>query len=548
MTETIWITAAEAMVKCLEAEGITTVFGYPGAAICPFYDKLMESGIEHILVRQESNGGHAASGYARISGKPAVCIATSGPGATNLITAIATAYMDSIPVVAITGQVQRDQIGRDVFQEADITGSAEPFVKHSYLIKEAAELPEIMKRAFYIAGSGRPGPVLIDVPMDVQLEEIDFLYPESVDIRSYKPQHEGNGLQIKRVAEALMAAEKPLICAGGGVFSSNAGALLQRLAEGQDIPVVATMMGVSALPTSHPLYMGMLGMHGTKTANTAMSRCDLLLLLGARVGDRAVAAIKALDGLRVVHIDIDPAEIGKNLPAQIPVVGHLGAILQQLLEVCGEKKNPAWIDSLHKLKAEETAQKEANLLTPPQGFISPKAFIKALNRRLPAHSVVVADVGQNQIWTANNIALSGGRFMTSGGMGTMGYSLPAAIGAKKADEAAEVVAVCGDGSFQMQFMELATMIQHGINVKVIVMVNGRLGMVRELQDNRYGGRQTAVFLDGSPDFIKLAEAYGISGEEVSEIGQAGGAIARMLETDRPYLLSVRVSETEKSVI
>ncbi|MDR2532815.1 MAG: biosynthetic-type acetolactate synthase large subunit [Oscillospiraceae bacterium] len=536
------ITAAEALVKCLEAEGIKTIFGYPGAAICPFYNKLIDSKIEHILVRHEANAGHAANGYARLTGKPAVCVATSGPGATNLITAIATAFMDSIPMVVITGQVCTDQIGRDVFQEADITGAAQPFVKHSYLIKDAALIPETVKKAFYIAGTGRPGPVLLDVPMDVQLQEIEFSYPESVEISSYKPKCEGNKLQIKRVVETIKEAGKPLICAGGGLFNAGAKDLLQSIAETANIPVICTMMGISLMPHDHPLFLGMIGMHGKSAPNQAISECDLLILLGARVGDRAVTAIKNRDDLKVIHIDIDPAEIGKNLPVSVPVVGDLKAVLTQLSEVIERGNNVEWISYLQDLKARKS--------TPElhKNGVNPAAFIDKLSRLLPGKCVVSADVGQNQIWTANNIKLNGGRFITSGGMGTMGYSVPAAIGAKSAVPEYEVIAVCGDGSFQMQSMELATMLQHGINVKVIIMANNRLGMVREFQTNNYEDRQTAVFLDGSPDFVKLAAAYGIEGEYVNEISEAEKALKNLIKSDKPYILQVKVDENEKSVI
>ncbi|MDR0197286.1 MAG: acetolactate synthase, large subunit, biosynthetic type, partial [Oscillospiraceae bacterium] len=334
--------AAKALVKCLEKENVKTVFGYPGAAICPFYDELAKSGIEHILVRHEANGGHAASGYARITGRPAVCAATSGPGATNLITAIATAYMDSIPVIVITGQVSTEQIGRDVFQEADITGAAEPFVKHSYLLKNAAELPETVKKAFYIASTGRPGPVLIDIPVDVQLAEINFKYPENTEIRGYKPSFAGNKPQIKRVIQAVRDSKRPLICAGGGLFGRAAHVLMREFAERADIPVINTMMGISTIPGDHPLYRGMIGMHGKKIANDALNNCDLLILLGARVNDRAVLALKSAENLKIVHIDVDPAEIGKNLHASIPVVGDARAVLEQLLELLDEKKHDEW--------------------------------------------------------------------------------------------------------------------------------------------------------------------------------------------------------------
>ncbi len=540
------MTVARAMVKCLEAEHIKHIFGYPGAAICPFYDELLSSEIRHILVRHEVNGGHSASGYARMTGKPAVCVATSGPGATNLITAIATAYMDSIPIVAITGQVNSDQIGRDVFQEADITGASEPFVKHSFLIKNPDDLCIIFKKAFYIAGSGRPGPVLIDIPMDVQKMECEFSYPEKIDIRSYRPKIEGNKLQVKRISDAIEKAERPLICAGGGVFTANAQDELRKISEICDIPVINTMMGLSSMDMAHRLYFGMLGMHGVRAANYAVANCDLFILLGARVGDRAVTAIKQLSKVDVIHIDIDPAEIGKNLPATTPMVGDLKVILNQLIACVHEQKHEQWVEAITKVKAEAEQQPEETEKN--KNYVNPKQFIRLLNGYLPERSVVVADVGQNQIWTANNIFLRNGRFMTAGGMGTMGYSVPAAIGAKLAEPDSEVVAVCGDGSFQMQFMELATAVQHKVPIKVIVMVNHYLGMVREVQENVYGNRLIGVSLDGSPCFDKIAEAYGICSETVSDLAQAGGAVERMLKSDQPYLLQVMVNETEKTII
>ncbi|MCL2087580.1 MAG: biosynthetic-type acetolactate synthase large subunit [Oscillospiraceae bacterium] len=549
------------MVNCLEAEGIKTVFGYPGAAICPFYDELYNSEIEHILIRQESNGGHAASGYARVSGKPAVCIATSGPGATNLITAIATAYMDSIPIVCITGQVSTDLIGRDVFQEADITGAAEPFVKHSFLVKDANEICTVFKKAFYIAGTGRPGPVLIDVPFDVQLQKGVFEEPRNIEIRSYKPTKSGNKLQIKRVAQAIAAAEKPVICAGGGVFASKAVPQLRAFCEECRIPVVSTMMGISTMPSDHELFFGMVGMHGFESANTAISECDLLILLGARVGDRAVSVHGSfgsgfcLKDTKIVHIDIDPAEIGKNLAATIPVVGDLNYVLEQILQVVQKKSafddSPEeWLEYLKQVRADEYQKRNTpELLSSKKGFVNPKAFLYRLNQFLPAGSTVVADVGQNQIWTANHVKFGDGvRFMTSGGMGTMGYSVPAAIGAKKAAPEGEAVAICGDGSFQMQFMELATAIQHKINIKIIIMENRRLGMVRELQTNRYSDRQIAVSLEPTPDFIKIAQAYGINGEVVDDIENANAAIERMFKSTQPYILRVLVDEGERTII
>ena len=539
------MTVAKAMTECLKAEGISTVFGYPGAAICPFYDELYKTDIRHVLVRHEANGGHAASGYARITGKPAVAIATSGPGALNLITAIATAYMDSIPMVVITGQVNSDQIGRDVFQEADITGSAEPFVKHSYLLKRPEDTAEVFKRAFYIAGTGRRGPVLIDVPFDIQKSEIDFEYPESVDIRSYRPSTTGNGYQIKRAVQQMLTAKKPLIVAGGGLFTGEGVKLCRKLAEMTDIPAVSTMMGLGAIPTDSPAFYGMMGMHGSRSANYAVNNCDTMIVLGARLGDRAITAMKSRDDLTVIHIDIDPAEIGKNIEAHIPIVGDITLVLGQLiaqLEQLPESRHAEW-------KAELDANRtEKEIVEAPEGYVNPKWFMQQLDKHLPKYSVVVADVGQNQIWTARNLTYSEGRFLTSGGMGTMGYSVPCAIGAKAADPSAEVIAICGDGSFQMEFMELATAVQHGINIKVIVMRNRWLGMVRELQTNAYGNRLTAVSLDGSPCFTKLADAYGIENVLVDSPDKAEDAIKRMLASDKPFLLEVAVEEFEKTIL
>lgn len=541
------ITVAGAMVKALELEGTRHVFGYPGAAICPFFDELIKSDIQSILVRHEANSGHAANGYARITGRPAVCVATSGPGATNLITAIATAYMDSVPMIAITGQVVSNQIGRDAFQEADITGASEPFIKHSFLVKDAETIGEVFKKAFYIAGSGRPGPVLIDVPMDVQKQVIDFEYPESIEIRSYKPSVFGNKLQIKKAADALRNSKRPLICAGGGIFTADASRELRQLSELCDIPVIATMMGIGSVPTGHKNYYGMLGIFGRRTAKLALRECDVLMVLGARMSDRSVTALEDFSDTTVVHVDVDPAEIGKNSPVNIPIVGDVKRILEQFLAELKPMKHDQWQDQLNRnaLACEEIAR--ANMFD--SGLVSPKLFIKALCRALPSKSVICSDVGSNQIWAANNVELTEeGRFITSGGMGTMGYAYPAAIGVKTARRDCEVVALCGDGSFQMCLMELATAVQHGINVKTVVFVNNYLGMVRELQDNNYDGRRTMVNLDGSPDFLKIAEAYGIKGETVRSNDSIEAAVNKMVNTDAPYLLQVMVDMNEKSLI
>lgn len=539
------MTAAQAIVECLKAENIKVVYGYPGAAICPFYDALLDAkdDIKHVLVRHEANGGHAANGYARISGKPAVCIATSGPGAVNLVTAIATAYADSIPIVCITGQVNTDQIGRDVFQEADITGAAEPFVKHSYLLSNPSDLPRVFKEAFYIAGTGRPGPVLIDIPMDVQKAEIDFEYPDSVSIRGYKPSTKGNYHQIKRVLSALESAEKPLICIGGGVFASNAQAEICRLAEVMQIPVITTMMGISVFSDDNPLFFGMLGMHGVSSANRAVNDCDVLFLVGARVGDRAVRTPLTLEKTtKILHIDIDPAEIGKNVGADYPLVGDAKLVLRDMLEMAKPMEHKEWINYLNSLKTEKDFEKS------PVGTVNPREFMHKLSEAMPENTIISADVGQNQIWAATGYKIKkGGRFITSGGMGTMGYSVPAAIGAKMAAPERPVIVICGDGSFQMEFMELATAIQHGVAIKIVVMTNNRLGMVRELQTNGYNDRQTAVFLDGSPDFIKLAEAYGIKSYRVTNDETMNKAIDILKNSDELCLIEVAVDEIAKTL-
>lgn len=536
------IEAAEAMIKCLEAEGIKTVFGYPGAAICPFYDHLYNSRIRHILVRHEANAGHSASGYARITGRPAVCAVTSGPGAANIITAIATAYADSIPMIIITGQVSSDQIGRDVFQEADITGAVQPFIKHSYLVKDAQKLPNIFKEAFYIAGTGRQGPVLIDVPVDIQKTKINFEYPKTVSMRAYKPLKEGKSSDIAKIMKAVNNSEKPLICAGGGVFSSNAQKEIQKFAERTDIPVVTTMMGIGTYPANNNRNFGMIGTHGNQLANSAVAECDLLILAGARVGDRAVTQPEFLaKNTKIIHIDIDPAEIGKNINTDIYAVGDLKTIFIQLLGTVTVKKHTKWLNELNSRRTPKIFEKSK------KGFINPKEFISKLSEMSPDNTIITADVGQNQIWAANNFKVVNGRFLTSGGMGTMGYSLPAAIGAKLAAPKNPVIAICGDGSFQMQFMELATIKQHNIPVKIIVMKNGKLGMVRELQNKAYGDREIAVDLSGSPDFIQLAQAYDIPSMRINNVSMTNLAFEKIFNEDGPFLLECVVSAEEPSL-
>lgn len=541
---TALITVSEAMAICLEQEGVSVVFGYPGAAICPFYDALTAHvGIRHILVRTEQNAGHAANGYARMTGKPGVCVVTSGPGATNLITGISTAYMDSIPMVIITGQVVSSLLGRDVFQEADITGAVEPFIKHSYLVKDPTQIGRVFKEAFYIAGSGRPGPVLIDIPMDVQQMEIDFSYPDSVQIRSYKPSSMGHAGQIKRAVAAIAAAKRPLIVAGGGVLTDHAQQELLAFAQKGRLPIVYTMMGISAIPYDEPLRIGMIGMHGIAAANNAMRRSDLLILAGSRVGDRSVPVPEhVFANTKILHIDIDPAEIGKNVAATIPVVGDLRLILRQLTDSLESEASDVWLCDLEKQKADCRLDE-----TPRSGAVNPRALVRSLCQKMPADGILSVDVGQNQIWAASGFAISNGRFLTSGGMGTMGYALPAGIGAKLAAPDRETVVICGDGGFQMSMMELGTAVQHQIPVKVIVFNNNRLGMVRELQKNKYDDRLTAIFLDGSPNFAKLAEAYDIPSMRICDNREIPGAVEALLAAEGQFLLEVIVDPEEPTL-
>lgn len=497
---------AQAMVKCLENEGVEMVFGYPGVAICPFYDSLLDTDIKSVLIRTEQNAAHAASGLARVTGKVGVCAVTSGPGATNLITGIATAFADSIPLVCITGQVNSELIGSDVFQEADITGAAESFVKYSYLVKNAEDIPQIFKEAFYIANTGRKGPVLIDVPIDVQNAPVrKFKYPDSVSMRTYKPTVKGHIVQIKKVIAELEKAKRPVICAGGGVLLGDAQKLLQEFSHRHKIPVVTTMMGIGAMQTEDPLYFGMVGNNGAPCANRAMNEADMIIMVGARVADRAVNQPEIITKNKVlVHMDVDPAEIGKNAGPTIPLVGDAKHIFSDMLEQELDGDYSEWVVCL-----QEYEKTMADTRKPDLAFVDPAEFVRRLSDKMEQDAVYVADVGQNQIWSCRNCKIREGSFLTSGGMGTMGYSIPAAMGAKLGAPGRQVVAVCGDGSFQMSMMEFATMRQYQVPVKMVVIANHYLGMVREYQQNTYKGRYSVVELGGGPDLEKLAQAYGM---------------------------------------
>ena len=524
---------ADAIVKCLEEEGVKCVFGYPGVAICPFYNSILDSKINTILIRTEQNAAHAASGLARVTGQVGVCAVTSGPGATNVITGIATAFADSIPLVCITGQVNSALIGSDVFQEADITGAVESFVKYSYLVKDAEEIPRIFKEAFYIANSGRKGPVLIDVPIDVQNTVVSkFKYPDEVNMRTYKPTVKGHAVQIKKVVKELSKAKRPIIYAGGGVLLSEAETELRALAEKYRIPVVSTMMGIGVMPTKHPMYYGMVGNNGNPYANRAMNESDLLIVVGARVADRAVNQPDLITENKIlVHIDVDPAEIGKNVGPTIPLVGDAKHIIADLLEeefTCGHED---WIDTLNKYR-----DTMGRVRKPNPDYVDPAEFIRMLSESMEDDAVYVADVGQNQIWSCNYHIVKNGRFLTSGGMGTMGYSIPAAMGVKLAVPDKQVVAVCGDGSFQMSMMELATMRQFNVPVKIIVLKNNYLGMVREFQHYNYKDHYSVVDLSGSPDLEKLVSAYDMKFMRLQTMELAQETINEFLAKDESVLL------------
>ena len=532
------MTGAEVMVKCLEQEGVKDIFGYPGVAIAPFYEAVRASKINAVLVRTEQSAAHAASGYTRTNKDiPGVCAVTSGPGATNLITGIATAFADSIPLICITGQVKSDQIGGDVFQEADITGACESFVKYSYLVKDINEIPRIFKEAFHIANTGRKGPVLIDVPIDVQQDDLKrFSYPEEINMRTYKPTVKGNMAQINKVIKELEKAKKPLIYAGGGVLLSNAGKKLQEFAIKNNIPVVSTMMGIGVMPTDHPLYYGMVGNNGKIYANRAVAECDLIIVVGARVADRAVNQPELITKDKVmIHIDVDPAEIGKNAGPSIPLVGDAYYIFDDLLVKEYESDYSEWIDVLNGYKQRLIAKRTVN-----DNYVDAPEFIKRLTGAMKDDAVYVADVGQNQMWSCGFAQIKEGSFLTTGGMGTMGYYIPAAMGAKLANKDKQVVAVCGDGSFQMSMCELATIRQHNVPVKIIVFNNGYLGLVREYQHYNYADKYSVVDLSGNPDLEKLASAYDMPFIRVHNMDEVDDAIEKFLKDDDRYLMECMI--------
>ncbi len=503
------ITAAEALVKCLEKEQVEVIFGYPGGAILPVYDALYHSPIKHVLVRHEQGAVHAADGYARATGRVGVVMATSGPGATNLVTGIANAYMDSVPLVLITGQVPTSQVGTDSFQEVDITGITMPITKHNYLVKDASQLPRIIKNAFHIASTGRPGPVLIDLPKDVAETVIRFQYPREVQLRGYKPTYKGHPNKIAEAARLIARSEKPVIYAGGGILNSRAGKELLALAETINAPVTNTFMGLSGFPGDHPLFLGMLGLHGTRAANLAVTNCDLLIALGARFDDRVTGKITEFaPNAAVIHVDIDPAEIGKNVRVHVPIVGDVKLVLKDLLARLEKREDTSWLKQVQAWKEQYPLRYQQN----DDGELKPQYVIEKLNEITRGDSIVVTDVGQHQMWVAQYYRFKQpGSLISSGGLGTMGFGLPAAVGAQIGVPGRQVILVVGDGGIQMTMQELATAVEQELPLKIIIINNHTLGMVRQLQQVYCDSRYMAVDLKFMPDFEILARAYGIQG-------------------------------------
>ncbi len=546
-------TGAYALIDSLVRHGVKHIFGYPGGAILPIYDELYRAEargeIQHFLVRHEQGASHAADGYARATGKVGVCFGTSGPGATNLVTGIATAHLDSIPMVVVTGQVGRAAIGSDAFQETDIFGITLPIVKHSYVVRHAADMADIVAEAFHIASTGRPGPVLIDVPKDVGLEECDYIpvEPGQVKLPGYRPTVKGNPRQINAALSLMEASERPLLYVGGGAIAANAHVQIQELAERFQIPVTTTLMGIGSFNEHHPLSVGMLGMHGTAYANFAVSECDLLIAVGARFDDRVTGKLDEFASrARVIHIDIDPAEVGKNRLPEVPIVGDVRQVLEQLLQRSREidvpldaDKTQPWLNRINRWR------QQYPLIAPHYDHsISPQEVIVEIGRQAP-HAYYTTDVGQHQMWAAQFLNNGPRRWISSAGLGTMGYGMPAAMGVKVALPEEEVICISGDASFQMNLQELATLSQYGIGAKTVIINNGWQGMVRQWQQTFFGERYSSSNMQsGMPDFELLAKAFGVKGITVREHSQLAGAIAEMLAHDGPVLMDVHVKRDE----
>ncbi len=540
------VRGADLLVECLVREGVEYIFGISGGAVIEICDALYHyrDRIKFILNRHEQGAAHMADGYARASGKVGVCMATSGPGATNLTTGITTAQMDSVPVVAITGQVPSYNIGRDAFQEADVFGILMPSVKHNYMVRDPYDLPRIVREAFHIASTGRPGPVHIDIPRDISRSLIDLSkveFPEEVNIRGYRPTIRGHPLMVRQAAELIMQAKKPILYIGGGVIKSEASEEVRELAERCQIPVTYTLMAKGAFPDNHPLCTGMPGMHGTVTANFALNFADLVICVGARFDDRVTGDLKEFaKHAKKIHIDIDPAEIGKNVKPDVPIVGDAKTVLRQILELVPPKRHDEWIRQIEEWK------REFPLVYSRNGKLKPQYVLEVLAKVTGGNAIIVTDVGQHQMWAAQYYPCHRPRqFLSSGGLGTMGFGLPAALGAKLARPNDLVVAVVGDGGFQMTMYELTTAVVYNIPVKVIIINNFFLGMVKQWQDLFFGERYSGVDLTGNPDFVKIAEACGAVGFRVTEEDDVEKVLMRAMEIeDKPVVVDAWVDPDE----
>ncbi|MBI5416765.1 biosynthetic-type acetolactate synthase large subunit [Candidatus Poribacteria bacterium] len=541
------LSGADILMECLQKEGVTIVFGFPGGQILPVYDALykVQDKIKHYLTRHEQGAAHAADGYARATGKVGVCIATSGPGATNLVTGIATAYMDSIPMVAITGQVPTSMLGNDSFQEADIFGITRPITKYNYLVKKVEDLAETIKEAFYIARTGRHGPVLIDLPKDVQVAKTEFRYPEKVELcsPSYNLKYTDNTKNIEAAVHAINEAKQPVIYAGGGIIASGASKELLELAEKTSAPVTTTLMAMGAFPGEHPLSMGMLGMHGTYYANHAVTNCDLLIALGARFDDRVTGDLKKFAPYaKVIHIDIDPAEIGKRVSVLIPIIGDVKSILKIILsEISSHKKNE-WIETIDKWRTEHPLRYHQT----EKGPIKPQFILEKLYEITKGEAIITTEVGQNQMWAAQFFKYKYPRsFISSGGLGTMGYGFPAAIGAQAGCPDKLVIDIAGDGSIQMNIQELATAVQYNLPVKIIILNNSYLGMVRQWQQLFYEKRYSETNLSpGNPDFVAIAKGYGAEGIKITKHEEVEQALNEAINNGKTTILDFHVAREE----
>ncbi len=537
------ISGAEMLINALKRQEVEVLFGYPGGAVLPIYDSLYHAGLKHVLSRHEQGAIHAAEGYARISGKPGVVIATSGPGATNLVTGITDAMMDSLPLVIFTGQVGTGVIGTDAFQEADIVGITTPVTKHNYQIRDTKDIPRIVKEAFYIASSGRPGPVLIDIPKDIATLEAEETEPESISLPGYQPTTEPNYLQIRRLVESVSSSKKPLILAGAGVLHAKASKQLVEFAEQQQIPVVNTLLGLGTFPPEHPLYIGMGGMHGIYAANMAMYECDLLINIGARFDDRLTGNLSRFAPYATVaHIDIDPAEIGKNVPTAIPVVGDAKQALIQLIKLNGKRsESEPWRKQIRSWLDEAPYHYENE----EEKGLKPQRVMELIYEHSRGDAIVTTDVGQHQMWAAQYYPFKRpNAWVTSGGLGTMGFGLPAAIGAQMAEPDDLVISVNGDGGVQMSIQELGVIAEQNLPIKIIILNNGSLGMVRQWQEIFYESRYSQSVFASQPSFSKLAEAYGIKGIDARTEEEVKQAFAEEFPQHKPVLINVYVEPGE----